>query len=270
MVSLRQSMLSKAEKVAQLLGFQIRGGIEVCGAGDCAWEVFHDQLCQRNEFHNILQGREISIQELRNSVVDELTKCQYAQISNGMADDQWDNYLQPLRQPHYYEGDVGDLALPGLAHKFGVNILLLHTSSHLGQHPFTVIPANCFGGEAVTPFPVIMAYNGNHMESVLPQSSEDLNKTRDIISLDISELEYRFNEMETENQTINQDIESCQGDEQEQELPTPPYVPLVTNKDTRHPMSENINMEHYEYMVEEAKKIKNKKQVKDQKKRRSS
>ena len=144
--TLRIDMLSKAEDVACSLGFRIREGNANRGAGDCLWEVFLDQLCHRDELHDVLNGRDISVQELRNQVVDGLSNCDYAKIFNGKNDVDWVEYLQPLRQLQYYEGEAGDLALPGLAHQFGVNIILLHTSGHLGTCPYTIIPADCYGG----------------------------------------------------------------------------------------------------------------------------
>ena len=245
MKTLREDMLSKAEEVADSLGFRVTGGIEVCGAGDCLWEVFLDQLCQRDVLRDILHGREMSIQDLRNNVVDGLSRCEYAKMfnGNGKNDAQWVDYLQPLRQPQYYEGDIGDLALPGLAHQFGVNILLLHTSQHLGQRPYTIIPANCYGGQEITPFPVIMAYNGGHMESVIPQTNEDLNQTVNIINQNISE------------PVLEQNQESCQVTEEDSEdndnftLPTPPYVPLATHKENNHAKNDENELSNSEFEI---------------------
>ena len=216
--TLREDMLSKAKDVANSLGFKIKGGVEVCGAGDCLWEVFLDQLCQRDELCDVLQGREMSIQELRNSVVDGLSICEYAKSisGNGKNDIDWVEYLQPLRQLQFYEGEVGDLALPGIAHQFGVNILLLHTSQHLGKRPYTIIPADCYGGQAITQFPIIMAYNGGHMESVIPETNEDLNKTIKLFG----QRDGSFQGTDEENQ-----------DNDNMTLPTPPYVPLYLSKE---------------------------------------
>ena len=59
--TLRDNMLPKAERVAHSLGFGIRYGAPNRGAGDCLWECILDQLCHRDELHNVLNKRDISI-----------------------------------------------------------------------------------------------------------------------------------------------------------------------------------------------------------------
>ena len=244
--TLRDNMLPKAERVAHSLGFGIRSGAPNRGAGDCLWECILDQLCHRDELHNVLNGRDISIQELRNEVVEGLSHCGYAKMvsGNGKNDVDWVEYLQPLRQPQYYDGEVGDLALPGFAHQFGVNIILLYTSEHLGGCPYEIIPTNCYGGQAITQYPILMAYNGDHMESVIPKTKDDLNQTVRIINQNILG--------QDENEDENEDSNNFT-------LPTPPYVPLALNK-------EKYDFENKEHqlknMEEEANRIKVKKKMK--------
>ena len=256
--SLREDMISKAKNVAHSLNFKIVPGGINRGTGDCLWEVFQDQLYQRNELYDILKGRNVSIQDLRNEVVDGLSNCEMAKMvhGNGKNNDDWLEYLQPLRQPQYYAGEVGDIALPGLAHQFGVNILLLYTSQHLGTQPYTIIPADCYGGQAIIQFPIIMAYNGEHMESIIPQTNDDLNQTVRIIN---------------QGQDFGKIDRSSQGPENDVDdnftLPTPPYVPLVLNKENYH---DNNEEEKFEEMKEEANRIrqKNKKDRTDEEKKK--
>ena len=97
--TLRDNMLPKAQDVAYSLGFGIRAGAPNRGAGDCLFEVIIDQLCHRDELSEVLKGRDISIQEIRNQVVDGLSHCEYAKMvsGNGKNDVDWVEYLQPLR-----------------------------------------------------------------------------------------------------------------------------------------------------------------------------
>merc|ERR1712074_492475 len=97
--------------------------------------------------------------------------------------------------------------------------------------------------------PVIMAFNGGHMESVIPQTNEDLSQTVNIINQNISE------------PILEQNQESCQVTEEDSEdndnftLPTPPYVPLATNKENNHAENDENELQN---MEEEANKIKQK------------
>merc|ERR1712105_391620 len=133
--------------------------------------------------------------------------------------------------------------------------LLLHTSQHLGQRPYTIIPANCYGGQETTSFPVIMAYNGCHMESVIPQTIEDLNQTVNIINQNISGPELG------QNQECCQVTEEDNTDNDPFTLPTPPYIPLATNKENNHAKNDENKLQNMEEEANKNKQTKNKRKI---------
>ena len=180
---LRQRMLDIAGEVAHRFSFAVHGGVANQGAGDCTWEVFIDQLCHRPELAGLLHENESGISAVRNRVVNVLSNCAEARVFHGMSQSEWVALLQPLREPGMWNSATGDMALSGLAHSFGINILLIHTSAHLGRRPLTLIPGNCYEGQTVTPIPVLMAYNGSHMESLIPVSEVDVERTRELVHL---------------------------------------------------------------------------------------
>ena len=179
---LRQAMLHTSTEVGTALRVHFRGGVATVARGDCSWEVVFDQLHLRPELAGLVD-RETTIATWRTRLVDNLSRCHEARVLYGKSQEEWVRFLAPLKQPGFYNGEIGDLALAGLAHMLGVNILLVHTSSHLGTVPLTLIDAECFGHQAVTPIPIVMAYNGEHMESLCPVSEEDVRRTMDLVPL---------------------------------------------------------------------------------------
>ena len=223
---LRQAMLHTSIEVGTALRVHFRGGVATVARGDCSWEVVFDQLHLRPELAGLVD-RETTIATWRTRLVDNLSRCHEARVLYGKSQEEWVRFLAPLKQPGFYNGEIGDLALTGLAHMLGVNILLVHTSSHLGTVPLTLIDAECFGHQAVTPIPIVMAYNGEHMESLCPVSEEDVRRTMDLVPLfksgrigvtvrDIPSLRRQMEDIETRKlmeRTVSQLTEESQEDD---------------------------------------------------------
>jgi len=66
-----------------------------------------------------------------------------------------------------------------LAHYIGKNILLINTDP--GSAPITVVLGDRFGNPLNSEYPVILAYNGTHYESLIPLTDHDEKRSRIII-----------------------------------------------------------------------------------------
>ena len=93
----------------------------------------------------------------------------------GSKKQQWANDWVKLRQPGQFQCQAGDLVILGLATILHKNILVFNTHSDAPK-PITVHLASTLGGSVTTDIPIILCYDKQHYEGLLPVTVEDQNK----------------------------------------------------------------------------------------------
>merc|ERR1739844_604455 len=73
-----------------------------------------------------------------------------------------------MRQPYRYQHRLGDIVLPGIAHCNSVDILVIYTTSQQHRSVDLVRADTLCGRSATAEAPIILAYNGDHYEGLLP------------------------------------------------------------------------------------------------------
>ena len=95
------------------------------------------------------------------------------------SDQEWSRQLDQLETKGFYENECGDLMLPALAHNFGVDIFVINTSR--GSTPFSPISSSVWGGKQTNKPPLLLAYDGDHVEPLLPATPHDSQLTIELM-----------------------------------------------------------------------------------------
>ena len=177
-----QLMHTSAISYASSLGIHLRPGVSTYGRGDCIFEACVDQFL-RPEFENLI-GKELEPLYWRNKVADlveeNLTAYQlYRMVKSrggGSKKQQWAKDWVKLRQPGQFQCQAGDLLILGLATILHKNILVFNTHCDAPK-PVTVHLASTLGGSVTTDIPIILCYDKEHYEGLLPVAIEDQNNT---------------------------------------------------------------------------------------------
>ena len=177
-----QFMQTIAISYASSQGINLRPGVSTYGRGDCIFEACIDQF-SRPEFENLTEN-ELEPCYWRNKVVDlvenNLTAYQLYRMvkskGSGSKKQQWTNDWVKLRQPGQFQCQAGDLLILGLATILHKNILVFNTHSD-APNPITVHLASTLGGSITIDIPILLCYNKEHYEGLLPVAIEDQNKT---------------------------------------------------------------------------------------------
>ena len=177
-----QFMQTIAISYASSKGINLRPGVSTYGRGDCIFEACIDQF-SRPEFENLTKN-ELEPCYWRNKVVDlvenNLTAYQLYRMvkskGSGSKKQQWTNDWVKLRQPGQFQCQAGDLLILGLATILHKNILVFNTHCDT-PNPITVHLASTLGGSITLDIPILLCYNKEHYEGLLPVAIEDQNKT---------------------------------------------------------------------------------------------
>ena len=177
-----QLMQTTAISFASSQGIHLRPGVSTNGRGDCIFEACIDQFL-RPEFENLTEN-ELEPHYWRNKVVDlvenNLTAYQLYRMvkskGSGSKKQQWTNDWVKLRQPGQFQCQAGDFLILGLATILHKNILVFNTHRDAPK-PITVHLASTLGGSTTTDIPILLCYNKEHYEGLLPVSIEDQKNT---------------------------------------------------------------------------------------------
>ena len=177
-----QWMHTSAISYASSLGVHLRPGVSTYGNGDCIFEACVDQFL-RPEFEELTE-KELEPLYWRNEVAslveNNLTAYQLYRMvkskGSGSKKQQWANDWKRLRQPGQFKGQAGDLVILGLATILHKNILVFNTHGD-ALLPITVHLASTLGGSVTTDIPILLCYDKEHYEGLLPVATEDQDKT---------------------------------------------------------------------------------------------
>ena len=160
-------MVGMAIKVGDFYGLNLRPGIENKANGNCAIETCMDQLNFRPEFE---QKRVLGEpQHCREKWFHEVERDGWGTLlSEAYSLAEWKEGWEWMRQPYRYQHRLGDMVLPGIAHCNSVDILVIYTTSQQHRSVDLVRADTLCGRPATAEAPIILAYNGDHYEGLLP------------------------------------------------------------------------------------------------------
>ena len=92
----------------------------------------------------------------------------------------WNQQMNP-RQFNIDEYNVSDLVPPGLAHCISKDILVFNVQPN-AISPVNVYQGSIFNDVSTSSIPVMIVYNGNHYESLLPVSQTDIDKSIQLVN----------------------------------------------------------------------------------------
>ena len=85
---------------------------------------------------------------------------------------------EELKNPGVYEVRLRDYVLNVIAHCTKKDILVFNTNLQTSPDPVSVVEAKTLGGQDTdNEIPVLLAYDGNHYEGLIPRSHQDIIKT---------------------------------------------------------------------------------------------
>ena len=152
--------------------------------GDCLLEASISQFHMRPNLGQLLT---YETQDWRTYTVDILEENDRAFNLYSVEDGgesgsklkQWKRDCRQLRQPGQYKCTAGDLMPLGLAARLGRNLLIINTHAAKYDGMLTVHLAATLGGKAFNNCPILLCYDGNHYEGLVPLTDEDERKVND-------------------------------------------------------------------------------------------
>ena len=173
-----QLMFASAISFASSLGIHLRPGVSTYGSGDCIFEACIDQFLRpefedlKEEEHEPLYWRNRVAELVENNLTAYQLYRMVKSKGGGSKKQQWTNDWKKLRQPGKFQCQAGDLLVLGLATILHKNILVFNTHSD-ALRPITVHLASTLGGSVTTDIPILLCYDKEHYEGLLPVATED-------------------------------------------------------------------------------------------------
>ena len=155
--------------------------------GNCLYEAIIDNVNSRSCFKEDLNETPEYYRMLWNMEGEEKVKnSSYYPFM--YSEEEWIEAWKKLQTSKYYDLEYfGDLAIISCAHSLKKNILIMNTpwqiNNAFAHDLISVISANGFDltNKNDTEVPIVLAYDGNHFESLIPVSFEDIEKTVDLV-----------------------------------------------------------------------------------------
>ena len=120
-----------------------------------------------------------NIKEWRLFIAGQLRRSREARSYFDRGDGDWNRLIDNLEKPGVYENDCGDLILPTIAHCFCVDLIVFNTKKT--SVPFTPVSSTMWGGPQSSKPPLLLVYDDNHYEIVLPATREDSLLTKELV-----------------------------------------------------------------------------------------
>ena len=172
-------MIKSAIRTAKRLGLSLQEGAMVEATGNCLLEAVRGNIEDREVFSKKIEE---TVNELRLAAAEEGEKvigCSPYRIED-FSEEEWAAGWDRLRYEGVWDIDYfGDLMIIALAHFINKNILIINTQQ--GSPPVTVILGDSLGAPLDSEYPVLLAYSGNHYESLIPVREKDEVVARRII-----------------------------------------------------------------------------------------
>jgi len=172
-------MVQKAIRIGNRLGINLTEGVLVETTGNCLLESVKGNIEDREIFEKKIDET-ITQLRLKSATEGERVIGASPYRIEDYSDEDWSSNWDLLKECGVWNVDYfGDLMIIALAHYIGKNILLINTDP--GSAPITVVLGDRFGNPLNSEYPVILAYNGTHYESLIPLTDHDEKRSRIII-----------------------------------------------------------------------------------------
>jgi len=195
-----RSMVQKAIRIGNRLGINLTEGVLVEASGNCLLESVKGNIEDREIFENKIEETITQLRLKSASEGERVIGASPYRIED-YSDEDWSSNWDLLKECGVWNVDYfGDLMIIALAHYIGKNILLINTDP--GSPPVTVVLGDRFGNPLNSEYPVILAYNGTHYESLIPLTDHDERMSRIIIQKYIKD-EDLFDDNNNEASSVN-------------------------------------------------------------------
>jgi len=173
-------MTHVAIKIGAKMGIDLQGGTPVKASGNCLIESIKGNVDEREIFDRKLTESSIELR-INSALEGERVLGDSPYRIEDYDEDKWAHGWNQLKNEGIWDVEYfGDLMIIALAHYIHKNILLINTDPDSPK--VTVIFGDQFGGSLDCDFPVILAYSGDHYESLLPSTMEDEERTKLLIA----------------------------------------------------------------------------------------
>eukprot|EP00091_Calanus_sinicus_P014458 TRINITY_DN3200_c0_g1_i3.p1 TRINITY_DN3200_c0_g1~~TRINITY_DN3200_c0_g1_i3.p1 ORF type:complete len:352 (-),score=80.35 TRINITY_DN3200_c0_g1_i3:421-1476(-) len=179
MSKMGRTMTQAAVKIGARMGVQLRGGTPVKASGNCLIESIKGNIDERDIFDLKLNESSIDLR-LKSALEGERVIGESPYRIEDYNDVEWAQGWNLLKNEGIWDVEYfGDLMIIALAHYIHKNILLINTDPDSPK--ITVIFGDQFGQQLDSDAPVILAYSGDHYESLIPHTGEDEEKVKSLI-----------------------------------------------------------------------------------------
>jgi len=174
-----RSMTQAAVRIGANLGIDLRGGTPVKASGNCLIESVKGNIEERDIFDVKLTESSVELR-LRSALEGERILRESPYRIEDYNEDEWSEGWNLLKNEGVWDVEYfGDLMIIALAHYIHKNILLINTKADCPK--VTVILGDQFGKHLDSDAPVILAYSGDHYESLIPSTDKDEDKIKALI-----------------------------------------------------------------------------------------
>jgi len=157
-------------------------------AGNCLYESCIDNINSRKCFTENLDNTPAFYRWSWNKEGEIKVKYTDKYYPGNYSEEEWKQAWEKLQNTNVYDLDYfGDMAIISCATSLKKDILVINTPWKMhkafAHDPVSVISANQFdpSNQKSTDVPIVLAYNGNHFESLIPSSEEDVLKTVELV-----------------------------------------------------------------------------------------
>jgi len=172
-------MTQAAIKIGAQMGISLRGGTPVKASGNCLIESIKGNVDERDIFDEKLNESPIELR-IKSVLEGEKVIGESPYRIEDYDDAEWAKGWNQLKNEGIWDVEYfGDLMIIALAHYIRKNIVLINTDPDSPN--ITVIFGDQFGEKLDSDSPVILAYSGDHYESLLPNTLEDEENTKRLI-----------------------------------------------------------------------------------------
>ena len=178
--NLPSDMISTAINIAANHGFSVHRGVINLANGDCALEVIIDSLSTQNWFGEIGNFTEDPVY-YRKLWFDWIKANRILTVwGQEYTDVEWEDGWEQMKKPGMYENRFGDYVMPAIAHLVKKDILVIDTRQERTIPIYPILAMTFCGQPPTTEIPIIVAYNGYHYESLVPNAEKDRRKVIEI------------------------------------------------------------------------------------------
>ena len=189
-------LVKRAIASASRHGIKIMQGRANPGTGSCAFEApiynVNDRKCFKETLSKPIQYyRSLWVSEGERLLFDSPFNPGYSKL-------EWKAGFNKLKKSDVYEIDFfGDMMLPAIACGIKKTILIFNTNTESLREPVTVINPTDFGVNTTSKFPIVLAYDVAHYESLHPVSTDDDEKCIHLANKIINGIyEYTYRDLE--------------------------------------------------------------------------